>query len=252
MHKFFAKPLFLGKKVVFLTQCHSTNDELASWVKKEHIPEGALVHTNHQLSGKGQRGNTWVDQPCKSLLFSILLKPIFLPIKSQHLLNLITGLAVLETVKEEVNGDLKLKWPNDIYLNEKKVGGVLIENNIKAGKIESSIVGIGLNLNQEVIEVQNATSLYLESGTRFDRIDFLERILMSLESWYLKLKDYRYSEIENIYLKYLLWKGELHMFQDKDSRFLGKIKGINETGKLIVERDNIDQTYDIKEIQFIY
>ncbi|MEM0938675.1 MAG: biotin--[acetyl-CoA-carboxylase] ligase [Bacteroidota bacterium] len=251
MDKFFAKPLFLGKKVIFLTQCHSTNDELSSLIKKESVPEGTVIYTDHQFRGRGQRGDKWEDEPGKSILFSILLKPNALPVSSQYLLNLITGLAVLNTLKEKTTVSLKLKWPNDIYLNNKKIAGVLIENNVKGGKIEFSVVGIGLNLNQKIIKVHQATSLLFETGVFSNRDDFLENLLISMEYWYLKLTHGRYPEIREAYHYLLLWKDEVHIFRDAHSVFKGVIKGIDEYGGLIIEKEDERLTYGTKEIQFV-
>ena len=251
MHKFFAKPLFLGKKVVFLTQCHSTNEELSSMSKNESIPEGTIVLTDHQLNGKGQRGNTWVDEPGKSLLFSILLKPKLLPIAKQYMLNLISGLSVIDTITNHLQVDPKLKWPNDIYINGKKVGGILTENTVKGSKIESSIVGIGINLNQDKVLIEQGSSLLIEGRKVTDRQSFMEDLLSSLESWYLRLKASKYQEIEEAYSSCMLWKDESHFFQDEHSKFNGIIRGIDEGGRLLLEKAEGNQSYDIKEIQFI-
>ncbi|MEM6736036.1 MAG: biotin--[acetyl-CoA-carboxylase] ligase [Bacteroidota bacterium] len=235
-----------------MTQCHSTNDELSSMVKNESVPEGTVIYTDHQFKGRGQRGDKWEDEPGKSVLFSILLKPSALSLSSQYLLNLVTGLAVLDTLKEKTRASLKLKWPNDIYLNNKKIAGVLIENNIKGRNIEFSVVGIGLNLNQKSVKIHQATSLLFETGVLYDRDDFLEDLLIYMEYWYLKLTHGKYHEIREAYHYSLLWKDEIRTFRDTHSVFKGIIKGINEYGKLIIEKKNEEFTYNVKEIQFVF
>ena len=141
MHKFFAKTLFLGKKVVFLPQCHSTNDHLAQLARDSKEPEGLTLYADQQSDGKGQRGNVWVSEPGKNILLSILLRPKFLLLQKQHYLNLITGLALIDVLNQEAS-DVVLKWPNDVYVGEKKIAGILIENNSRGNAIESSIIGV--------------------------------------------------------------------------------------------------------------
>ncbi|WP_436515284.1 biotin--[acetyl-CoA-carboxylase] ligase [Ekhidna sp. To15] len=251
MHKIFAKPLFLGKKVVFLPQCHSTNDELVQMTRNFNEPEGTLVYTNEQQSGKGQRGNIWTAEPGKNILMSLLLRPKFLPPANQFNLNLITGLAIVDTLKEFLSGNIFLKWPNDVYINEKKIAGVLIENNLRGATLESSVVGIGLNVNQKGFEMSTATSLAMESSKDFEREDILEKLLCNIEKWYLKLKAGKTEEILNDYHDLLMWRGEKRIFKSERGEFEGEIIGIDHLGRLAVEQDGNLKYFGIKEIQFI-
>lgn len=251
MHKIFAKPLFLGKKVVFLPQCHSTNDELVSIAKNSNEPEGFVLYTDDQIRGKGQRGNVWVTEPHKNILMSVLLKPKFLTPKDQYFLNLVVGLAAIDLLRNYSEGNLKLKWPNDVYLNEKKIGGILIENNLRGTVLESSIAGIGLNVNQKGFNISTATSLYLETGKENDRTEIMEKFLVYLEHWYLRLKSSSQSIILGEYHKLMMWRGELRVFESDGEEFEGEILGIDSNGRLTINRAGKLLNFGIKEVKFV-
>lgn len=252
MHKIFAKPLFLGKKVVFLPQCHSTNDELAAMVKNENPPEGTVIYTDSQLSGKGQRGNKWEADPDKNILMSLLLKPKKLAVKNQYYLNLIIGLAILDFLKEKLRSkDLRLKWPNDVYVNGQKISGILVENSLKGTVIDSSIIGIGFNLNQETFDIPNATSLFLESNQYCTKEEIMEDILQLIEYWYMKLSEGRFEDILSSYHDSLFWKDEIHTFQSDKEILKGIIRGINEVGRLIIETTDGELSFDVQEVRFV-
>lgn len=251
MHKIFAKPLFLGKKVVFLPQCHSTNDELIEMIRKFYEPEGTLVYTDDQQKGKGQRGNVWIAEPGKNILMSLLLRPKFLHPSNQFNLNLIIGLAVVDTLGALASGDICLKWPNDIYINGKKIAGVLIENSLRGVTLETAVVGIGVNVNQNGFEIHTATSLALESKKQFDREKIMEEMLCHIEKWYMKLKAGADEEILNAYHDLLMWRGEKRLFKSHEGEFEGEIIGIDQNGKLVVNQHGNLKYFGIKEIEFI-
>ena len=252
MHKIFAKPIFLGKKVVFLPECHSTNDELSQLARNGDAPEGMVIYSDHQLSGKGQRGNHWIDQPAKNVLLSLLLRPKFLPIKNQFFLNLIIGLAIVDALKEKLpSRQIKLKWPNDVYVDDRKIAGILIENSLRGTAIESSVNGMGINLNQVTSLPPNATSLSLELGAEINRQDFIEDLLSYVEVWYRRLKAGSYDEILWEYHELLYWRNESHIFARQGNNFRGVIKGIDEAGRLVIKTGQGESSFGLKEVQFI-
>lgn len=252
MHKFFAKPLFLGKKVEFLPQCHSTNDELTNIVKKGNQPEGLILYTDHQLKGKGQRGNVWLDEPGKNILMSVYLKPKNLAVGIQYYLTLIAGLAVSDALRIYLDATIELKWPNDVYVNGRKISGILIENNLRGTLIESSIVGIGLNLNQRGFSLPSATSIFLETNSVIEREECMEEIVANLEKWYLKLNAGLLKEIRDTYHDRLMWKGEVHDFRSNNIEFEGVILGIDDLGRLEIEdQSGVKRCFNVKEVEFI-
>ncbi len=253
MHKIFAKPIFLGKKVVFLPECHSTNDELMLISKNKEEPEGFVIYTDHQLNGRGQRGNVWITEPKKNVLMSILLKPGFLLTGEQYLLNLIIGNAVLQTIQNRAQTDnIKLKWPNDVYVGNRKISGILIECDLQKSKLDHVVVGIGINLNQQGFNMPSATSLAIETGMQFDRDDFMGDLLVNIERWYLKLKSGATEEILEHYHNDLFLMGETGRFRDSDGEFNGIIKGVDYIGRLLLEVEGIGQkAYTVREIKFL-
>lgn len=215
-------------------------------------PEGTIVYTDHQRQGKGQRGNVWIDEPGKNILMSVLLRPDWLSVADQYYFNIIAGLAVMEMLDQYSSLEKKLKWPNDIYLNGKKVCGILIENNLKGMAMESSIVGIGFNLNQKRFNMFIATSLFMETNEEYNRDEVIEDLLLSLERWYLVLKEGKKTRIMEAYHRQLMWRDEMHEFEDKENLFQGVIRGIDCHGKLVIERENgKKQSFHTKEIRFI-
>jgi BirA family biotin operon repressor/biotin-[acetyl-CoA-carboxylase] ligase len=251
LHKIFAKPLFLGKKVVFLPQCHSTNDELAVLAKNSKEPEGLALYTHDQTKGKGQRGNAWIAEPGKNMLISVLLRPGFLDPQNQFYLNLITGLAIIDVLKEFIPNDLTLKWPNDVYIEDRKIAGILIESNMRGSTLESSIVGVGLNVNQKGFALPKATSMSIETGDDFDLNDIMENFLLKLEKWYLKLKAGAKGDILDQYHQLLMWRGEKRKFRNADEEFFGEIVGIDQHGRLAINYDGSLHYYGIKEVEFV-
>ncbi len=252
MHKFFAKPILLGKKLVFLPQCHSTNDELSKLVRNESAHEGTVVYTDHQIKGKGQRGNKWLDEPGKNLLCSVLLQPHNLQIDKQYYLNIVVGLAVTDVIKMLLPAKVvKLKWPNDVYVDSQKIAGILIENNIKGNKIEWSISGIGINVNQHSGLPTTATSLIIESDMTTDRLMLMEEIIAAIEYWNRKLVESKYHEILSCYYELLYWKDEPHSFYGNSKKFDGIIRGIDRSGRLIIDTNTGTYTFAVKEVQFI-
>lgn len=252
MHKIFAKPSFLGKNVVYLPECHSTNDELAELAKRNHVKEGTLLYTGFQSQGKGQRGNKWESDPNQNILCSLLIRPERIRLSEQHYMNLVVGLAVVDLLDKLFPTKKFLKWPNDIYVRERKIGGILIENNVKNGTIESSIIGIGLNINQSQFSTDSATSVLLETNQFYRIEEVLEQLLCQIEKWYIELKIGDTTKIKSRYYERLMWMNELHEFKSKNESFSGEIQGIDEHGRLLIEKgDGKTYAFGIKEVEFI-
>lgn len=252
MHKYFAKTLFLGKKVEFLPECHSTNSEMLERAKVRGIGEGHLIYTGHQTAGKGQRGNVWVSEPGKNLLFSIYLRPTMLLPRQAYLLNILAGMAVCDSLAALLKAPVELKWPNDVYTNDRKICGILVETTLGKDCIDGAVLGIGVNVNQSHFAVAQATSLRMESGTEFILEDVLERIVLSLEKHYLKMKAGKYKTMISAYYQVMRWRGELHHFKGPGGEFEGEIIGIDETGRLLVKTNNQMKRFDVKEITFLF
>ena len=254
MDKFFAKTQFLGKKIIYLPQCHSTNDKLLELIDEGRAREGDVIVTDHQNAGRGQRGNSWESEPNANLLFSVMLTPRFVSLQHQHYLTMIAGLATHDAVRKYLPDQfksIKIKWPNDVYVNEKKIAGILCESSIAASQMEFAVVGIGLNVNQKFFENEKATSMFFEKKETIERYDLLENLLVRLEYWYIKLKGGHLNQILDVYQNELYWKDQQRIFKENEIEFTGKIKGISAQGHLIVESDHTIKSYSVQQIRFI-
>ncbi len=251
VHNSLEHTIFLGKHIIHMSECHSTNDKAAELYKTGQIHEGSIVITDHQTKGKGQRGNVWLSEPNQNLTFSILLKPQFLEIGDQFYLHMVTALSVQEAVQNLFDLQIQIKWPNDLYIENKKLGGILIENSLKGKQIDVSIVGTGINVNQLNFGALSATSLAAHFGQLISIELFLEQLVRHMERRYLQLKMGQRTLLKADYLKHMYWLGEWHVFEDQNV-FEGKIEGIDSDGKLLIlDRSGSIRSYAFKEVKFI-
>jgi BirA family transcriptional regulator, biotin operon repressor / biotin---[acetyl-CoA-carboxylase] ligase len=251
LYKIPATTLFLGKRLIFMPECHSTNDVLLLLCQNEPAPEGTIIITANQTAGRGQRGNRWETEPGKNLTFSLLLKPGFLDIRKQFFLNILFSLGIRDYLTKSATSKVQIKWPNDIMLEEKKIGGVLIENQLIGTSINNTVVGIGLNINQQEFSITTATSLRVDAGHDFDLNEALERLLKDLEVRYLQLRALKEDVLLRDYLEHLYMKDRPFRFGDRDGDFEGVIRGIDSIGRLLVEKHGHINSYDLKEIRYV-
>ncbi len=252
MYKILADTLFLGKNVVFVPECHSTNTLLLELAQKTQQPEGTLVITQAQTKGRGQRGNGWEAEPGKNLTFSLLLKPNFLAAYAQFNLTMAVSLALTDFLSAHLPARPLIKWPNDILVQSKKITGILIENTLAGENIQQSVVGIGLNVNQRQFSSPTATSIQLETGQSHDLAAVLHELVICVESRYLQLRSGKINELRADYLNNLFWINEEQQFISDGRSFRGTIEGVDERGKLAVrDRDQV-MYFGLKEISFLF
>ena len=251
MYKIQPNTLFFGKVINFLPSCHSTNDIAAELIQNADVFEGTIIITDHQTAGRGQRGNTWQTQAGENLTFSLILKPKFLKANQQFWLNIAVSLGVQECLTELLGGGVKIKWSNDLYYNNQKIGGMLLENSLQGYQIGYSVIGIGLNVNQSEFPMPTATSLRQITNQWYDLETVLEKLIICLEKNYLALQNGQYETLKTRYLSTLFRYEETHYFEQNGHRFLGKITGISETGQLALEIEEETQYFDFKEITFV-
>ncbi|MFW5759344.1 MAG: biotin--[acetyl-CoA-carboxylase] ligase [Cyclobacteriaceae bacterium] len=240
----------IGNNIIYLPKCHSTNDIASELLKKENLAEGSLIITDHQLAGRGQRGNQWLTEASQNLTFSVILKPDFLDISHSFYLNIFVSLAIRDYLGTIIGNYVKIKWPNDIYYQNSKICGILIENFLKGQFISQTILGIGLNVNQNYFSISNATSLYQITNQIYNLEHALVYLLEFLEKRYFQLKALKFDQLKQDYYRHFYWMGEEHTFK-ADKEFVGIIKGINKTGHLIIDTGEGIKSYDLKEIVFI-
>lgn len=248
--------LFIGKNLLFLLEVESTNTYAMDLLRNVNAIEGTVVYTDYQTSGKGQRGAQWNSRNASNITVSVILKPNFLDIKQSFYLSKISALAVYDVLAEILTGsqyDIKIKWPNDILVNKKKIAGILIENNFYNQSIQHSVIGVGLNVNQtEFGDLPNAISLKNLVLKDFDRQKILEKLCEYLEKWYLKLKESKFELIDEAYLEKLFGLNQNLTFKDfQEFSFDGEIIGVTNDGKLRVELlGGVEKNYEVKQIKF--
>lgn len=250
--------LFIGKNSLFLHEVESTNTYAMNLLRNVNPIEGTIVYTDHQTHGKGQRGALWTSKIGQNITVSVILKPHFLDLNKSFYLSKISALAVYDVLTDILANrqyDIKIKWPNDILVNQKKIAGILIENNFSQTIIQNSVIGIGLNINQDEFGdfERAATSLKLLLNNSFDRKMVLELFCQKLEKWYLKLKGQKFDLIDETYLEYLFGIHQTLSFENLEKTvFEGKMIGVSKTGKLRVELSSLEvKEFDIKEVRFL-
>ena len=241
-------------KVIKLDAIDSTNDFLKSLSVKQHVENFTVVTAENQTKGKGQMGSKWVSESGKNLIMSVLVRDFLLETNAIFNLNIAVSMAVISALESFEIPKLSIKWPNDILSDNKKIGGILIENSLKSDTSIVSIVGLGLNVNQTNFEnLPKASSLAEICGKTFDKVTILNQILDHLERNVLFWNQKSVS-LKNDYTNRLFKKGIPMPFQDtSEINFMGIIQGISVYGKLkiLLEDDSI-QEFDIKEIQMLY
>ena len=236
-----------------LHETESTNSFLHEQLMSEKLPEGSVVTADYQTKGRGQRGSSWQSEAGKNLLMSIVVYPDFLKASEAFVLSKCIALATCDLLADYSN-QVRIKWPNDILIEGKKVAGILIENILRGADIYATIAGIGINFNQQVFVVcfNSATSVFINSGVKADTQINAVKLHENIEVYYQMLKQKKIEEIDRLYLTHLYKLNETALFKDADGPFQGKIKGLSPMGLLIVERENGEKhLYDVKEISLV-
>ena len=220
-------------------------------------PEGTVVLAKHQTDGIGQSGNSWSSEKGKNLTFSVLLRPKFLPAASQFELHKVLSVAVCKALQQLLpeHHDIRIKWPNDIYVGNRKICGMLVNNKISGNLYTFAVAGIGLNVNQTAFHpsLPNPTSLKTITGKDFETFDVLQALLHEIGIWYQKMKLGETETINENYLQNLLNLGQQKSYHYHNETIAATITGIDKFGHLQLQTtDNKPITCDIKEIQYIF
>ncbi len=213
------------------------------------LPEGFLVSADFQLAGRGQKGNRWESNRSENLMFSVFWAPKFLPARHAFWLSAAAAIAVAEVLAPFVP-EIRVKWPNDLMVNDLKIGGILIENAIQGQHLERSIVGIGLNINQTEV-LPSATSLRLETKIISDREEILEKLRIQLALQCAQLRISGWEKMRMQYYKKLYKMAIPHDYHLPDGTvFRAVIKGISESGELMLITSQGEKRFDFKEVGF--
>ena len=240
----------------------STNSFVREMLQKEgakhamsvNLLQGfTLVVADDQTKGRGQKGNSWETEKGKNLTFSLLCHPDFILASHQWLLSQCMAVAIQQTLSQYVEG-VEVKWPNDIYIGNKKISGTLIECDLQGKHISNCIIGVGININQTVFrsDAPNPTSLQLLTGKEFDREEVLSSLLHYFQDYYAQLQEGQEETICQLYMQYLYRREGFHRYRDAHGEFMAEIAGIEQTGhlRLRYEDGNVVR-YELKEVQFM-
>ena len=241
----------LGKEIIHLERVDSTSNYIATLLKTKEINSGVVVLADIQDKGRGQRGTIWQSEENKNLTFSIFLKHETLSIENQTYLNQLVSIVMVELLLNKNKINAKIKWPNDILIESQKIAGILIENQIQGERIKSSIIGIGINLNQTQFSDFNATSLKLKLGKDIDKIEFLHKFIDSLNSKIHWIEQKNFNKIKADYLFNLWLKDVESNFESDGQTFKGIITGIDSYGRLEIHTDSKTKCFGLKEITFL-
>ncbi|QMU31469.1 biotin--[acetyl-CoA-carboxylase] ligase [Adhaeribacter radiodurans] len=251
MPTYLPKTLFIGKQLIYLPSCASTNTVAYEMLLKNEAIEGCVVITDYQTAGQGQRGNTWEAEPDKNITLSLILKPNFLTTQQQFYLTMSVSLAILDMLHNVAPNIIQVKWPNDIVAGNKKLAGVLIQNSISGVNLQHSVVGIGLNVNQKIFNSPQATSLANLCHREFNLVLLIEKLLEQIEKGYLELKRNQLEKIKFAYLQVLYRYQSLHNFKIDEQIVEGQIVGIDPVGRLAVQINKDLRYFNFKEIAFL-
>lgn len=245
--------LFTGRNLIELPSVDSTNNYAKTLLTTQKPPEGTVIWAIEQHSGRGQMGNTWKTEPGKNLTLSAIFYPDFLDADKQFYLNMAISLAVKDFCESVLPDEIKIKWPNDIYWREKKLGGILIENTISGSRLAASVVGIGLNVNQDEFDpaLPNPVSMLQIADFEFKLPHLVEGLCGYLEKYYLQLRQQHFNFLERAYTEALFRYQQTHEFKKGDHIIRGEINGVAKDGKLILSCNGKESRYGFKEVEFI-
>ncbi|MCX6284492.1 MAG: biotin--[acetyl-CoA-carboxylase] ligase [Bacteroidetes bacterium] len=224
--------------IIYLERVDSTNAYAKKLLNGSSAGEGTVVWAGEQYAGRGLGENTWYSGAGLNLTFSLILEPLFLQPDNLFCLNKAVAVAVLHTIRHELPGGIQatIKWPNDIYAGNHKLGGILIEHTILGTAIKHTVIGVGINLNQEKFPagIPNPVSLLQLTGKQYDPRNMLEQTISNLAREYSRLSSAECDEIVSEYDANLLGLGKNLVFTASASSFNGNIQGVDDLGRLCV------------------
>lgn len=247
----------IGKNRLHFETIESTNDFAMDLVSKTNPIEGTVVSADFQSKGKGQYGRVWHGMAHQNIAASIILYPQFLFAQEQFYISKAIAIGVLNFVKSLHTNDVSIKWPNDIYINDQKVAGVLIQNVLSGNKLKTSIVGIGINVFQTEFQtgLQNPTSLILNGlSPNTTLTDLYHKLFHSIEEVYELLKKRFFDLLDQQYFSHLWNKeGEIkYRLADSFEEKIGKMIHVGKEGQLsMMDDDGLISHFSHGEIVFI-
>ena len=236
-----------GSELIHLVSTDSTNNYVANLIEQGRCKDGSVIMADYQSKGKGQRGNLWQSVSKSNLLFSLAFKPQY-SIDEQIRLAWFSALMWQQCLRR-FGIEIQIKWPNDLYINGKKIGGLLIEQQLREQHIEWSILGCGINVNAAP-KLPNTTSIFEQTNKKFLPLSILGEYLDLLNGQQALLNG-QFDKLKNLFESELWLRGEYHLFQlPNGTEFNGLIVGISDCGKLRIEHKGQISEFDNQQIKF--
>lgn len=240
--------------IIHLAETQSTNSSLKELVFQEKLMEGTILSTDFQTAGRGQRGNGWESEQGKNLTFSMVLYPTSIAVHEQFILSQVVSLGIKKALDKYTDG-IAIKWPNDIYWNKKKICGILIENALSENGFLHSIIGIGLNINQEHFrsDAHNPISLTQITGKNYPLDTILDEVRDYILAFYREVDLLgNYKTIQYFYAKHLFRKEGFHLYNDGEEDFEARIVEVQADGYLVLEtKDDTIRKFAFKEVKYL-
>ncbi len=243
----------LNRNIVYLNEVDSTNNYANRLIATDCVKTDTVILTKYQSAGKGQFNNTWQSASDKNLLFSLITQPTFLLPEKQFLISKIISIAIVQYLSDFSNL-VSIKWPNDIYIENKKIAGILIETIVRGSTMDYCVIGVGLNLNQKEFDksLPNPISLTQLINKKIDIESALNKIIANFYTYYNLLKNNLEDKIDSTYFDMLYRKSAWHIYKKDKTTFEAKIIGIGQYGQLILQkRDESVHEYYFKEVEFV-
>lgn len=232
----------------------STQDYLSTQANIRILPEWTICRTLHQNKGKGMGANSWESEKNKNLLFSLFLRPVFLAPFEAFSLSKLIALGIRDTLQEFVQQPVYIKWPNDIFIKNKKVCGMLVENTFTDTSIQSCLIGIGININQGSFpaSLPNASSLITYTHKPLPLEAILREALQRIKQYYQQVRLSGAETLNDNYLGHLYQRNQWHEYETDSGRFEGRITGVAPYGFLQIEdRQGNVHTFDVKQVRYL-
>ena len=244
----------IGQHILHLDCTASTNNYAIDLIKKNKIKEGTIVWTDEQTAGKGQLNNKWASNANENLTFSVVLFPSFVDITGIFSLSEFVSLAIYDFLISVGIKNVSIKWPNDIYVGDKKIAGILIENSLKGKNIKTAIIGIGLNVNQTIFPnwVPNPISMKQVTGDDYLLKRCLESISLHMNHRFEQLQNGELANLHLDYLKTLYKLNEVSKFKAEEVKFTATITDVLPSGKLQLTLQNGEKhLFEFKEVEYV-
>jgi len=242
---------FTSKNIIIIEKVDSTNNYAMGLIQNGKATNENAVFAWEQTNGKGRRGKNWKSNKGENIVLSVIFQMQWLPISGQFQLSAATALACLDMVSKYVPSGTSVKWPNDIFINDTKAGGILIENVLKGTIWQWAVIGIGLNINQVEFDEPSfsATSLKQIIGKDYNVLEMAKDLYTAVLKRMHELKTGNFQKMLEEYNEKLFAKNRVVKLKKENIVFETTVIGVSESGQLIT-RDAFERNFNFDEVEF--